>query len=75
MPYPNNDSLPTGVLNKFPRKAQTIYREAFNHAWEFYKDPQKRKAGKDREETAHSVAWSAVEKKYKKTDAGDWVEI
>lgn len=73
MPYSNNRSLPNDVLN-LPQKAQTIYREAFNHAWDFYKDPQKRKEGKNREETAHSVAWAAVEKKYQKTEAGKWVE-
>jgi cation transport regulator len=73
MPYSSNESLPVGV-HKLPSKGQTIYREAFNHAWDFYKDPQKRKGGKSREETAHSVAWAAVEKKYHKTDDGKWVE-
>jgi cation transport regulator len=75
MPYSSNDELPLGVRNKLPAKAQTIYREAYNHAYEFYKDPHKRREDRDLEGTAHSVAWSAVEKKYKKTDDGEWVEI
>lgn len=75
MPYASNDQLPPGVRHKLPVEAQNIYREAFNHAWEFYKNPDKRHAGHSHEETAHSVAWSAVEKKYKKDQHGEWSRI
>ncbi len=68
MPYSNNHDLPERVTNHLPAHAQSIYREAFNHAWEQYKDQ-----GKDRETTAHRVAWSAVEKKYEKSPDGHWV--
>jgi len=74
MPYQTNSELPKGVQNKLPHHAQDIYREAFNHAWQQYADPEKRRDDKTREETAHSVAWSAVEKKYHKNSSGDWVK-
>ena len=75
MPYASNTELPKGVKNHLPAHAQAIYREAFNHAWEFYRNPRKRKPGMKREETAHSVAWAAVESKYHKDDkTGEWVQ-
>jgi cation transport regulator len=72
MPYKDNSKLPKGVVNNLPEHAQTIYREAFNNAWEQYKEPEKRKLGGTREEAAHRVAWAAVEKKYKKNKEGVW---
>jgi len=75
MPYTSNEELPVGVRHKLPIEAQNIYREAFNHAWEFYKDPHKRHKDRTQEETAHSVAWSAVEKKYNKDEHHEWVKI
>lgn len=74
MPYKHNSELPKGVRNHLPEHAQDIYREAFNNAWEQYKEPEKRKLGGSREEAAHRVAWSAVEKKYEKSTDGNWVE-
>ena len=66
MPYRGNADLPEAMRHHLPGHAQTIYREAFNHAWSSYgRDPR-------REEIAHRVAWSAVKKTYRK--AGDiWV--
>ena len=72
MPYRRNAELPDAVKKSLPKEAQDIYREAFNHAWDQYADPRKRKGGASREETAHKVAWSAVKKSYGKR--GDrWV--
>lgn len=73
MPYDKNSELPDQVQNNLPQKAQTIYRKAFNSAWDEYDSPEKRKDGADREETAHRVAWSAVKKSYRKNDQGRWV--
>lgn len=42
MPYERNDDLPEPVRGNLPQGAQTIYREAFNSAWEQYADPDKR---------------------------------
>ncbi len=42
MPYERNDDLPESVRDHLPQGAQTIYREAFNSAWEQYADPDKR---------------------------------
>ena len=57
--------MPKGVA-KLPKHAKDIYLAAFENAWKQYKDPKKRRAGADREETAHKVAWAAVKEDYKK---------
>jgi cation transport regulator len=73
MPYRTNEDLPSGVRDHLQSHAQDIFREAFNHAWQQYADPEKRKLGGSREDTARRVAWAAVKKKYHK--AGEaWVE-
>jgi cation transport regulator len=66
MPYEENADLPRSVRAHLPMRAQTVYREAFNHAWATYRgDPR-------REEIAHRVAWAAVKKTHRKS--GDaWV--
>jgi cation transport regulator len=47
--------------------------KAFNSAWEQYDQPEERRGGASREETAHKVAWAAVKKDYQKDDrTGDW---
>ena len=72
MPYSSNNDLPDGVQNVLPQHAQEIYKEAFNSAWEEYKNPSDRKGDADREETAHKVAWSAVKKSYEKGADEHW---
>lgn len=73
MPYKNNNELPDSVTDNLPEHAQDIYREAFNSAWEQYKDPEDRRGDASREETAHKVAWSAVKKEYEKDEkSGEW---
>ena len=69
MPYKKKEDLPDQVQDNLPEHAQEIYKEAYNNAWEQYKDPDDRTG--DREETAHRVAWSAVKEKYEKVD-GTW---
>jgi len=71
MPYSKNSDLPDSVKDNLPAKAQEIYREAFNSAWDQYADPDDRRGDSSREQTAHQVAWSAVKKKYEKAD-GHW---
>lgn len=66
MPYRSNADLPGPVQRHLPVDAQSIYREAFNHAWKGYgSDPR-------REEIAHRVAWAAVKKSYRKLGVA-WV--
>jgi len=72
MPYQNPSDLPPKIKTHLPIGAQKIFVEAFNHAWDQYKSPQKRTLGGDREEVAHRVAWSAVKKKYEKGHDGNW---
>jgi cation transport regulator len=71
MPYSNNADLPDSVREALPAGAQTIYREAFNSAWEQYADPATRRGDAGHEETAHRVAWAAVKQSYEKR-AGRW---
>lgn len=75
MPYKTNSDLPESVSDHLPAHAQTIYREAFNSAWDQYDKPSERRNGDSREETSHQVAWAAVKKTYEKNDkTGDWVK-
>lgn len=72
MPYSKISELPDGVQHVLPKHAQDIYKEAFNSAWDEYKEPKDRRGGDDREEVAHKVAWNAVKMKYEKGDDGKW---
>jgi len=68
MPYASNEDLPPSLRVHLPEHAQSIFREAFNHAWATYgaREPWRR------EEIAHRVAWAAVKRQYHKSN-GDWV--
>ncbi len=72
MPYKNRQSLPDSVQHVLPAHAQDIYKEAFNSAWDEYKDSSDRRGNESREETAHKVAWAAVKHSYKKGDDDKW---
>lgn len=73
MPYDKKSELPDSVRDNLPARAQEIYKEAYNSAWETYKDPDKRRGDADREETSHRVAWAAVKKEFEKDeDSGEW---
>jgi cation transport regulator len=65
MPYRSNKALPEAVRHVLPLRAQDIYREAFNHAFESYRTNARQ------EEIAHRVAWAAVKSAYVKRD-GEW---
>ena len=53
MPYRNKQELPDSVQHVLPAHAQEIYKEAFNSAWDQYKDKDERRDDASREETAH----------------------
>lgn len=72
MPYDSRSDLPESVRNVLPPHAQSIYKEAFNSAWEQYAKAEDRRGDASREETAHAVAWSAVKEKYAKGDDDKW---
>lgn len=72
MPYKNISELPDSVKDNLPTHAQDIYKEAFNNAYDEYKNADDRKQDSNREETAHKVAWSAVKKKYEKGEDNKW---
>lgn len=75
MPYGSIDSLPENVRKVLPAHAQAIFREAFNSAYEEYKDPDERRGDDSREDVARKVAWAAVKKQYAKGDDGKWHPI
>ena len=72
MPFSKVSELPASVKNVLPQHAQEMYKEAFNNAYDQYKDPDQRKGGAGREDTAHRVARSAVKSKYHKGDDNKW---
>ena len=73
MPYSSIGDLPDSVKEHLPQHAQEIYLEAYNNAWEQYKDASKRRGDASHEETAHRVAWTAVKKEYQKDESsGRW---
>lgn len=72
MPFKTIDELPAGVKNVLPKHAQDIYKEAFNSAYDEYKDAKDRHGDETREEVAHKVAWAAVKKKYEKGADDRW---
>ena len=72
MPYTNISELPDGVRHVLPTHARHIYKEAFNSAYDEYKDPKDRRDDADHEEVAHRVAWAAVKQKYEKGADERW---
>lgn len=72
MPYSSRSSLPDNVKSVLPVHAQDIYKEAFNSAWDEYKEKKDRRGDETREEVAHKVAWSAVKHTYEKGDDDKW---
>jgi cation transport regulator len=73
MPYKNLSDLPEAVQEHLPKHGQEIYKEAFNSAWDQYKDAEDRRDDDTREETAHKVAWAAVKNVYEKDErTGEW---
>jgi cation transport regulator len=74
MPYSSTEELPDSVKHVLPAHAQAIYKEAFNSAWDEYKDADDRRDDTSREEVSHRVAWSAVKKTYEKGDDDKWHE-
>lgn len=73
MPYKTIGDLPDSIRNHLPEHAQEIFLEAFNHAWEEYADPAKRRTDSPLDVIARKVAWSAVKKQYEKDEkTGIW---
>lgn len=44
MPYNKITELPDSVRDNLPKHAQKIYKEAYNSAWDQYKDPEDRQS-------------------------------
>jgi len=73
MPYQSTNDLPDNVRSVLPEHAQHIFKEAFNSAYDQYKNPEERRGDNDtREDVARRVAWNAVKQTYKKGDDDKW---
>jgi cation transport regulator len=70
----SREGLPEAVKENLPKHAREIYQKAHDNALEQYKDPKKRRGNASLEETAHRVAWAAVEQVYRKDSLGKWVK-
>jgi cation transport regulator len=65
MPYNSNSDLPDSIKDALPEEAQTIFRKAFNSAYEQH--------GGD-EEKSNATAWAAVKKAGWQKAEGSWVK-
>lgn len=72
--YDGITDLPDQVRKNLPERAQIIYRDAFNNAWDVYSEPDEHKGGAKREQVSHRVAWYAVMEEYQKQEDGKWVK-
>ncbi len=72
MPYTRKRDLPKQARNVLPSRAQEIYKDAYNNAFDRFKNKSKRRGNESQEEAAGKVAWSAVKRKYHKGDDGRW---
>ncbi|NCP62933.1 MAG: cation transport regulator ChaB [Alphaproteobacteria bacterium] len=75
MVYARNSDLPDAIKLHLPLHAQDIYREAFNRAWEHYRNPKKRRdPDEPLEVVCHKISWAAVKEKYYRGQDGNWLK-
>jgi cation transport regulator len=72
LPYYKNSDLPDHVKSGLPDHGQDLYREAYNDAWDIFRDPARRDEGRDHEACSHDHAWAAIEAKYEQNSRGSW---
>ncbi len=71
--YLDLNNLPKAVRNHLPLHARAIYLNAFNLAWDEYRDPDNLWSASTREGTASAIAWAAVLKVYEENVlTGEW---
>lgn len=62
--YPKNESLPDELKRQLPEAIQTIFREAYNHAWRTHVMPIRRGLTAGHHEVATRAGWAAVKRLY-----------
>ena len=73
MPYESLEALPSSLKTYLPLRAQEIYREACNAAWEQYADTLSLQGPAAIEEAVSRAAWAAVRRKYRQDPVtGQW---
>lgn len=60
MVYKDRSELPLQIQKSLLPTAQETYLKIFNMTWEQYKDDNSFDGRKERETTAHQVAWDAA---------------
>ncbi len=65
MPYESLQALPPTIRRQLPLRAQEIFWEAFNSAWEQWADPLTRQGPAAIEEAVSRAAWAAVRRAYR----------
>ncbi|MDQ3564651.1 MAG: ChaB family protein [Pseudomonadota bacterium] len=72
MSYKKLSDLPRSLRHEFPRRAQEIYRAAYNRAYEVCMASEDLHDDQAIAETAHKAALLAVEMEYEKDEQGRW---
>jgi len=62
--YPDNESLPDELRHQLPEAIQTIFRQAYNHAWKTHVMPIRRGLTAGHHEAATRAGWAAVKRLY-----------
>lgn len=65
MPYESLQALPPSLKTHLPLRAQELFREAFNAAWDQYADLLADHGPAAIEEAVSRSAWAAVRSKYR----------
>ena len=66
-PYLSNRDLPDDIQQALPFSLQTLYREAYNKAWNGYVMPLRRGFMVRHDEAAKRAAWALIKRKYVQT--------
>lgn len=61
---PSNEDLPQDIRGQMPPAVQTLYRQAYNQAWETHVMPLRRGLMVNHDAAATRAAWAAVRRLY-----------
>jgi cation transport regulator ChaB len=62
--YLSNEDLPPEICDQLPSAVQTVYRQAYNEAWETHVMPLRRGLMVSHDAAAKRAAWAAVRRLY-----------
>mgnify|MGYP001060450092 CR=1 FL=1 len=70
--YRNIQDLPAGIRQSLPEEAQSLYLDAFNHAWERAHASQDYQDEQSAREDADRRGWQAVTQEFRQREDGRW---